>query len=43
MKAVTILFNRIWPNSRINSDWQFRYASLPAGYADSVMQLLAEP
>ena len=24
------------PNNRINSDWQFRYAPLPAGYAECV-------
>tara|TARA_Y100000589_G_scaffold326986_1_gene367909 strand:- start:574 stop:675 length:102 start_codon:yes stop_codon:yes gene_type:complete len=22
------------PNNRINADWQFRFASLPAGYAE---------
>jgi len=34
MKAAMILLNRIWPNNRINADWQFRCASLPAGYAE---------
>jgi hypothetical protein len=25
---------RLPPNNRINSDWQFRCAPLPAGYAE---------
>jgi len=27
------MINKV-PNNRINSDWQFRCASLPAGYAE---------
>ena len=38
MKQVLIvspgLRRRYLPNNRINSDWQFRCAPLPAGYAE---------
>ena len=33
-EVMTMLHNEARPNNRINSDWQLRYAPLPAGYAE---------